>query len=158
MQGVLVNGSVGKVVGFKTTREALDDGIMVGVPDGQPTPGSTLPDAILGGKKESLRRSLQARKLPRTPGSQVPEPPTRSAELWPVVRFNKGSIYGGPIDILCVPSRFEVVNARGKVEARREQVCIPTLSYVLRVDFSSLGTVDSGLGPQYPQKPRPDSG
>lgn len=39
---------------------------------------------------------------------------------WPVVSFS--TVYGH-VPVLCIPNPFEVNNAEGDVEARREQVC-----------------------------------
>lgn len=109
IQGRLVNGSIGKVTGFLPTREALQRGIKLGLAEGTPR---NKPPSHMGPKIKPIDQ----------PDVEVPVSLLNSPQLWPVVKFNHGSLYGGPIEVLCVPDRFEVNNADGGVEATREQV------------------------------------
>ncbi|TFY70120.1 hypothetical protein EVJ58_g64 [Rhodofomes roseus] len=98
VQGVLVNGSVGKVTDFMTVQAALLRGIESGVINrterGEPAPERTRNGGL----------------------SPVPPHLLKSGNLWPCVRFENGR------SLLCIPCMFEVVNAQGRIEASREQV------------------------------------
>lgn len=54
------------------------------------------------------------------PEAELPEELLKSEELWPLVRFNPPE--GGPVEMLCIPYRFDVMNADDELQARREQV------------------------------------
>lgn len=110
-----MNGSIGKITGFMTTREAKEKGIKIGIADMPTKPG---PD----------HRNMPG--SPAKPGSnQLLERMLRRSDVWPVVRFNRGAYDGGPIQVLCVPNVFEVNNAEGNIEASREQVSQSVLSW-----------------------------
>lgn len=96
VQGSLVNGSIGRVIGFMTTREANDKGVAIGKANGENTVGVPGP-----------------RVVPRVAESMI-----RSNAVWPVVKFQN------TVEMLCVPMQFEVNDADGKVEAARGQVSL----------------------------------
>jgi hypothetical protein len=105
-----VNGSVGKVTGFLSIEDAMEQGIKIGVLDVVPTR-----QPQRGGKV----------RLRRVPASvDVLTHLTKKFEdcIWPVVRFQNELLYSGGIDVLCVPVPSEVKDAYGNVEATREQV------------------------------------
>lgn len=125
MQGSLVNGSLGKVIGFCTTREAKNLGVRIGIPEaqrsnGRPTAGPTNSDAANPGVQDSA---------------------TLRNHIWPRVRFNSGSAGEDPVEVLCVPSQFEVNNADGRVEAIREQVPL-ILAWALSIHKSQGQTLE----------------
>ncbi|KAI0768643.1 hypothetical protein BD413DRAFT_479193, partial [Trametes elegans] len=93
IQGLLVNGSVGRVVGFYRPRGALAMGIEIAMPDRRERSGPDVPD-IPGGPEQLLRIN----------------------SVWPAVEFQAGPT------MLCVPLPFEVVSAEGTTEATRLQV------------------------------------
>lgn len=90
-----MNGTVGKVIGFMTTMEAAKHGIKVGVVE---TP-----------QKPQLST--------RAAGPQGNTEGNSDPAVWPLVRFIPSNA-----EVLCVPNSFEVNNAEGTVEARRDQV------------------------------------
>ncbi|EIW64958.1 uncharacterized protein TRAVEDRAFT_85034, partial [Trametes versicolor FP-101664 SS1] len=92
IQGLLVNGSVGRIVGFYQPREALAMGIDIALPDSRERGGPDVPD-IPGGPQILQMNSV-----------------------WPAVQFQSG------VTQLCVPLTFEVVSAEGTIEATRHQV------------------------------------
>ena len=53
----------------------------------------------------------------RTEGNSIPNGIMHSPMLWPLVRFSPSNV-----EVLCIPNAFEMNNAEGGVEARREQV------------------------------------
>lgn len=79
-----------------TTKDAAKRGVKIGVTEG-PQQG----------------KSFAQKKA----GEGVSEQILNSPMLWPLVRFNPSGI-----EVLCVPSVFDVTNAEGVMEARREQV------------------------------------
>jgi hypothetical protein len=93
VQGELVNGSVGQVIKFCTSQEAMQNKMEIATEEG------------LRGSERDARQAAA-----RYDGS-----------LWPVVRFTNGR------ELLCVPTDFTVDNAHGEVEARRRQVCFPSM-------------------------------
>ncbi|GJE87828.1 ATP-dependent DNA helicase PIF1 [Phanerochaete sordida] len=115
VQGQLVNGSMGKVVGFLRTRDAVQRGLKIGVADAPKPAGPA------------------RRGAPDAPA--VPERVLRSDGLWPLVRFDGGG------EVLCVPSTFEVNNADGGVEATREQVPL-ILAWALSIHKSQGQTLE----------------
>ena len=102
-QGCLVNGSVGKVVGFMTTHEAMHCGIKVG----------------FAGKPDDSRSRAGLLDIS---GPKILDKILHSSTRWPVVNFKSASYPDGAEDVLCVPNAFEVNNAEGGIEAIREQV------------------------------------
>ncbi len=121
IQGLLVNGSVGRIVGFYKPREALAMGIEIALPDSRERGGPDVPD-IPGGPQV---------EVPQTTSSQAPKSSQKTAadkreetikqilqmnSVWPAVQFQSG------VTQLCVPLTFEVVSAEGTIEAIRHQV------------------------------------
>lgn len=120
-----------------TTREAGEHSIMIGLPDGESFPGINhhIPSWPMGRGHSSPGNDTQdeARRKMRVALSRP--------GVYPVVRFNKGSIHGGMIDVLCVPNDFEVTTADGRVEARREQVPL-ILAWALSIHKSQGQTLE----------------
>lgn len=107
IQGLLVNGSIGKVVAFYKPREAVAKGAQIALPEfvqklptGEPLrPGDK---ELQAAQKE--QNELKLKKI------------LALNTVWPAVQFASGPL------MLCVPIPFEVVNAEGGIEAVREQV------------------------------------
>ena len=97
-----MNGTIGKVVDFLSTMDAVRRGVKIGLTDGPQKTQSFVH------KKEPQNRA---------DNNSVPEHILRSSLLWPLVKFNPSGA-----EVLCVPNIFEVTNAEGTMEARREQV------------------------------------
>lgn len=108
VQGELVNGSVGRVVGFSTSRDALRKGMAIAQTESQNDAGRDKPI--------------------------VPEETYRSTHVWPVVQFEGGRT------LLCIPSTFDVNNADGQMEARREQIPL-ILAWALSIHKSQGQTL-----------------
>lgn len=130
VQGHLVNGSIGKVTGFLTTRDAVQRGIKVGLAEMGQKPQ---PTGALSGKRIKPQGQPDA--------NPIPEKVLKSTQLWPVVRFSQGSIHGGAVEVLCVPNQFEANNADGGVEATREQVPL-ILAWALSIHKSQGQTLE----------------
>lgn len=108
VQGELVNGSVGRIVGFSTSRDALKKGMAIAQTESQNDAGRDKPI--------------------------VPEETYRSTHVWPVVQFEGGRT------LLCIPSTFDVNNADGQMEARREQIPL-ILAWALSIHKSQGQTL-----------------
>jgi len=124
-QGVLVNGSVGKVIEFLTHHEALDRDIAIATP--MPLQGEG---------------PLQA---PQTQHLDLESPPALSLrpincnefsrkERWPLVRFTTGR------ELLCAPVAFSVEGFMGNIEAHRLQVPL-ILAWALSIHKSQGQTL-----------------
>lgn len=107
VQGMLVNGSLGRVTDFCTTREALQRGIKIGLPEAKE-------------RRRWKGRGKASRKGPSTDEDWIME--RVPSGKYPVVEFITSAV--GPVLMLCVPNTFEVNNAEGEIEAKREQVCV----------------------------------
>lgn len=112
VQNMLVNGSVGKVIGYSTAadvvreRKSGNNKIYVAVP---------LHLAPLTGRefiRQKDRDAAQA-QLNRW---------VYDKRSWPIVRFYRGRSRDRTVDILCVPQLFVVANPTGGIAAFREQV------------------------------------
>lgn len=148
-QGVLVNGSVGKVMEFLTTREAIDRHIAI----------ATLPQTS---------NPPQTAKPPPSEILDLKPPPSLSLrpindnvfghkERWPMVRFTNGR------ELLCAPLAFSIQGFKGNIEAHRLQVPL-ILAWALSIHKSQgqtltrvkvdLGRVfEKGQGKLVPQCP-----
>ena len=93
----MVNGSIGRVVEFLTTREAINGNTDIGFLD--PT---------------SEMRNDAARRTPRE--GDIPRHLLESTHSWPVVHWDSGR------RMMMVPVEFTVENVHGEVEATRGQV------------------------------------
>lgn len=128
MQGLLVNGSVGRVEEFMRVTDAQLRGIAIGV----------------------VYREGQTSSQPRSTGPPVPQHILKSNKLWPYVRFENG------LSLLCIPVQFEVINAQGRIEASREQVRRLSLDAMQQWLILAVGTFDPGVGNKHTQVPRAD--
>ena len=129
IQGVLVNGSIGRVVGFYKPREAVAMGAQIALPDNR---DQGLRKAMNGrdeanGQAQQQQQGGQENGEASAPGGGTgpQQDPQREQKLkailalnsvWPAVQFQQGPL------MLCVPLSFEVINAEGNIEAVREQV------------------------------------
>lgn len=112
--GSLINGSLGKVIGFVKALEAHNKRIDFGLP-----------------------QCLNERYDPVAKTTKRQDPPSwlmGSERQWPLVEFTRSKR-----QILCVPMAFEASNAYGVVEATREQVCLSP-SAVLLVYLTGVRT------------------
>ncbi|CDO75871.1 hypothetical protein BN946_scf184672.g4 [Trametes cinnabarina] len=137
IQGLLVNGSVGRVVSFLTPRDAKAQHIEIALPDSRERNQQGVPD-IPGGPRVGMPGASE----PQAPMSQSEEQRQRKVEqilrlnsVWPVVQFLNGLVQ------LCVPLTFEVVSAEGTVEATREQVPL-ILAWALSIHKSQGQTLE----------------
>ncbi|KAF8225788.1 hypothetical protein L208DRAFT_405674 [Tricholoma matsutake] len=130
-QGVLVNGSLGKVMEFLTTREALDRHIAIAMP------------ASL--KNERPHQASQSEYLDLKPSfglRPINSNTFSNKERWPMVRFTNGS------ELLCSPVAFSVEGFKGNIEAHRFQVPL-ILAWALSIHKSqgqTLARVKVDLG------------
>ncbi|KAI0344112.1 hypothetical protein BDW22DRAFT_1129553 [Trametopsis cervina] len=106
----MVNGTLGRVIDFLTTLEASQRGIKIGIPLGGDDAKKWKGEEEAGRKGDSHVNPLQ----------DIPQELLRSPRKWPVVQFSTGE---EQLPMCCVPLSFEVMNADGEVEARRDQVC-----------------------------------
>lgn len=97
-QGSLVNGSVGIVQSFMSSKAAIKAGISIARIDSG------------GSNHYQPARELDVEEGPDDPSSQ--------GRVWPVVRFTNGR------ELLCIPLDFTVNNSMGIMEAQRDQVGI----------------------------------
>ncbi|KAJ3772856.1 hypothetical protein FB446DRAFT_642801 [Lentinula raphanica] len=115
-QGSLVNGSVGTIIGFSTSRQALRNGISIArIESGQNAPFNSTYEPDQEEQEEEDANN-----------------PSSNARVWPVVRFTNGRV------MLCIPLEFTVNSPLGIMEARRDQVILLVETLVVRKsDFSS---------------------
>ncbi|RDX56238.1 hypothetical protein OH76DRAFT_607069 [Lentinus brumalis] len=142
IQGLLVNGSLGRVVAFYKPRDALEKGIEIAIPDNQQGLRKALGkeddknDAGAGGRAdakrphEKLQEQAQAEQREQTLKKIL-----AYNDVWPCVQFHSGPL------MLCVPLSFEVINADGNIEAVREQVPL-ILAWALSIHKSQGQTLE----------------
>ena len=95
--GTLVNGSMGRVIGFKLAKEAFQEGIEFALPQ-------CLNEVSKNGGKPKRE--------------DPPDILFKFDERWPLVEFTNARRR-----LLCVRTSFETASASGQVEAIRFQVC-----------------------------------
>ena len=118
---MLVNGSLGRIVDFLATLEASQKGIKIGRPDmGDPLDWKGQKMANMKGNRNGKAED------------ELPPHLLRSPQKWPVVEFHPSAITE-PVLMYCIPCSFEVVNADGEVEAKRDQVglCVRISSFTV---------------------------
>ena len=93
----MVNGSIGKVVAFRSTKEALKEGLDI-----------AQPQKDVKTAKDSQGSQNQTNEI-------LPDI-LHKPGIWPVVKFASGRT------CLCVPAPFEIINGDDTIKARREQV------------------------------------
>lgn len=153
IQGVLVNGSVGRIVGFYKPREALAMGIDIALPDPRERSGPDVPD--IGGGPQVEVPQTPAGPTQNTQREEKIKQILQMNSVWPAVQFQNG------VTQLCVPLTFEVVSAEGTTEVIRHQVrALAACITGLRVDEADVreGALDPSMGTQHSQVARPDSG
>ena len=150
IQGLLVNGSIGRVVGFYKPREALTMGIQIALPDSRDREDSDAPNAP-GGSQARMPTSTPSRSQSTDQREQMIQRILRLNTVWPAVQFQNG------VTQLCVPLSFEVVSAEGSTEVTREQVCSLQGRVVSAGLTSVQGPSHFGLGTEHPQIARSDS-
>ena len=123
VQGELVNGSIGLVVGFANTREAMHRGASLGVAE-SPAKG---PENAINQLQHLL--APDPHDIPDAVKEHITSP-----QKWPIVKF-------GNREVLCFPVQFEVNNAEGKVQARRDQVPL-ILAWALSIHKSQGQTLE----------------
>ena len=112
-QGLLVNGSLGRIVDFRTTYSAIQMGTQIAFDDAD-------------GKKRISKKlglgqhgSVLGTKLnnDNVHGTPIADDNRLYGQerVWPVVKFTNGR------EVVCVPTEFSVVSATGIIEAVREQ-------------------------------------
>ena len=112
VQNMLVNGSVGKVIGYSTAKRVLEERKLYG-------------DHIY----ISIDHDLVHLRSPTTRTASSKDEAhwelsrwVNDTTEWPVVRFYRGRSRDVTVDILCVPRTFVTVVPNGNISAFREQV------------------------------------
>lgn len=113
-QGRLVNGSLGKVVDFRTTLVAVQMGTQISLDDKD---GKDPIAKKLGIDHDTKIRmsTTMGDASENSLGEGTGDALYRKDRVWPVVKFTNGR------ELLCVPADFSVVSASGETEAAREQ-------------------------------------
>ncbi|KAF5384755.1 hypothetical protein D9757_006265 [Collybiopsis confluens] len=132
VQGSLVNGSVGKVVGFMTSQEALWRKIFITeIKKGRMNDDAPSPQAAVRIETEVI--------LPAEDESEF-EQINKHVQFgvtdeWPLVEFSGGVL------LLCAPTRFTVEGFMGNVEAKRVQIPL-ILAWALSMHKSQGQTLE----------------
>ena len=144
IQGLLVNGSIGRVVGFYKPRDALNMGIQIALPDLRDREDSNAPNAPGISQAARAPSSTLSRSQSKDQREQLIQRILRLETVWPAVQFQNG------VTQLCVPLTFEVVSAEGTTEVTREQVRSPQERPVPRGLTSAQGSSHLGMGVEHP--------
>ena len=107
IQGLLVNGSIGKAGGFYKPRDAVAMGAQIALPELAQGPQNSPVAEPMGTQEREQQKEQRDQKLKRLLAVNT---------VWPAVQFANGPL------MLCVPLSFEGINADGNIEAIREQV------------------------------------
>ncbi|KAI5124476.1 hypothetical protein M0805_008358 [Coniferiporia weirii] len=124
-QGSLVNGSIGRVIAFKSAAEAQKDANEIAKVDSSQDSNSKL-------KSHS---SIQNKRGIGEVGNREMDKISGGSRVWPLVRFTNGR------EVLCVPLEFSVENVNGATEVRRDQVPL-ILAWALSVHKSQGQTIE----------------
>lgn len=116
VQGILVNGSLGKVEAFMSASEARKQMIETSHMD----------------RRESRHDSLQTSDVV---DPEKEETLQQNARVWPLVQFTNGR------KVLCIPHEFSIESAAGVMEAKREQIPL-ILAWALSIHKSQGQTIE----------------
>ena len=131
VQGKLVNGSIGRVIGFSTPREAREREVDVAKTEEE--------QAQSQDPSQEFRYRVLAEDAERN--------------SWPEVKFQNGLV------LLCIPTMFDAVNAEARIEATRKQVCVMLGSRSARNHVSVIADPShTGVGLEYTQVARTNLG
>ncbi|KAF9243746.1 hypothetical protein BU15DRAFT_42471 [Melanogaster broomeanus] len=121
VQGVLVNGSLGKVKEFLGIRDAQQRHIDIAEAQGKDGQPSVLVQSADGDEEKPGLMALDHHTF-------------KKDQLWPLVEFTNGNL------LLCAPVEFLVEGLKGNVEARRLQVPL-ALSWAMSIHKSQGQTL-----------------
>lgn len=121
----MVNGSVGKVIDFLTTREAIQRAIAVAEINGR----ERLDTRTNQGAEENIPVK------PAPPLRRINDAQFSPTQKWPLVQFTNGRT------LLCAPLEFSVEGFMGNCEAHRLQVPL-ILAWALSIHKSQGQTLE----------------